>query len=173
HPRWPRPCSRASRPWWSSASWVGSAASTQRERRKNTRARPHRRAPSPTPLRPPRACPSSRGAIAGFGAGVPKIAHFAAPPRLRFSDRSLLAETARYIEGHVVLEGDPTAYISNRGRFTRSGIAASRLRHLVRGGAGEKLQPATSLQRPPGAASDRPTRLGPEGPDTLRRRERR
>src|SRR5262249_25323930 len=65
HPRWPRPCSRASRPWWSSASWVGSAASTpaQRERRKNTRAQPHRRAPSPTPLRPPRACPSSRGAI--------------------------------------------------------------------------------------------------------------
>src|SRR5262249_32121537 len=69
--------------------------------------------------------------------------------------------------------GDPTADISNRGRFTRSGTAASRLRHLVRGGAGEKLQPATSLQRPPGAASDRPTRLGPEGPDTLRRRERR
>src|SRR5262249_29674716 len=31
---------------------------------KNTRAWPHRRAPSPTPLRPPRACPSSRGAIA-------------------------------------------------------------------------------------------------------------
>jgi len=32
------------------------AASTpaQRERRKNTRAQPHRRAPSPTPLRPPR-----------------------------------------------------------------------------------------------------------------------
>ena len=42
----PRDCSRASRPWWSSASWVGSAPSTpeQRERRKNTRARPHRRA---------------------------------------------------------------------------------------------------------------------------------
>jgi hypothetical protein len=34
HPRWPRPCSRASRPWWSSASWVGSAAPApaQRER---------------------------------------------------------------------------------------------------------------------------------------------
>src|SRR5262249_41061097 len=46
HPRWPRPCSRASRPWWSSASWVGSAAPTpaQKRARKNTRARPHRRA---------------------------------------------------------------------------------------------------------------------------------
>src|SRR5215471_1041942 len=96
---------------------------------------------------------------------------------LKYSGPARMAQAvdfiSRYIEGHVVLEGDPTADISNRGRFTRSGIAASRLRHLVRGGAGEKLQPATSLQRPPGAASDRPTRLGPEGPDTLRRRERR
>jgi cyanate lyase len=42
-PRWPRPCSRASRPWWSSASWVGSAAPTpaQSEREKK-RAQPHR-----------------------------------------------------------------------------------------------------------------------------------
>src|SRR5262249_61822486 len=28
HPRWPRPCSRVSRPWWSNAWWVGSAAPT-------------------------------------------------------------------------------------------------------------------------------------------------
>src|SRR5262249_9801577 len=42
----------------------------------------------------------------------------------------------------------PTSAIEEE--FTRSGIAASRLRHLVRGGAGEKLQPATSLQRPAG-----------------------
>ena len=28
HPRWPRPCSRASRPGWSNASWAGSAART-------------------------------------------------------------------------------------------------------------------------------------------------
>src|SRR5262249_5343044 len=31
HPRWPRPCSRASRPWLSSASWVGNAASNALE----------------------------------------------------------------------------------------------------------------------------------------------
>src|SRR5262249_9801576 len=143
-------------------------------RRKNTRARPHRRAPSPTPLRPPRACPSSRGAIAGFGAGVPKIAHFAAPPRLRFSDRSLLAETARYIEGHVVLEGDPTADISNRGRIHAvwhrgQSSSPSRPRWSGREVAARNISSASGR----GAASDRPTRLGPEGPDTLRRRERR
>ena len=27
-PRWPRPCSQASRPWWLSASWVGDKSST-------------------------------------------------------------------------------------------------------------------------------------------------
>ena len=62
----PRDCSRASRPWWSSASWVGSAPSTpeQRERRKNTRARPHRRALTNSATASQGLPPSSRGAIA-------------------------------------------------------------------------------------------------------------
>ena len=62
----PRDCSRASRPWWSSASWVGSAPSTpeQRERRKNTRARPHRRALTNSAAASQGLPPSSRGAIA-------------------------------------------------------------------------------------------------------------
>jgi hypothetical protein len=37
HPRWPRPCSRASRPWWSSGSSVGSRHQRQRkENKENT-----------------------------------------------------------------------------------------------------------------------------------------
>src|SRR6516165_3709096 len=62
----PRDCSRASRPWWSSASWVGSAPSTpeQRERRKNTRARPHRRALTNSATASQGLRPSSRSAIA-------------------------------------------------------------------------------------------------------------
>ena len=37
HPQWPRPCSQASRPWWSSASWVGSAAPRENYGRCNSR----------------------------------------------------------------------------------------------------------------------------------------
>src|SRR5262249_39318774 len=33
HLRWPRPCSRASRLWWSSASWADSAALTPAQKR--------------------------------------------------------------------------------------------------------------------------------------------
>ena len=48
HPRWPRRCSRASRPWWSSASWAGSAAPTPAQREeKNTRHATPTRLPAP------------------------------------------------------------------------------------------------------------------------------
>jgi glyoxylase-like metal-dependent hydrolase (beta-lactamase superfamily II) len=57
-----------------------------------------------------RACPSSRAAIAHFGAGVPKIVHpCGSPLRLRFSDRSHFSARPRGTDRHTVQESRQAA----------------------------------------------------------------